>query len=116
MAVSIHTPSTFRQYRTLLGKDLRRELRTREMLTSMGVYALLVIVVFGAALSSSSGIASQLKSERIAVGSCSLANAAAIGDASRSWRSSSPSRREIRVFRTFKVPVYPGFLYYPVYH
>ena len=51
MAVSIHTPSTFQQYRTLLGKDLRRELRTREMLTSMGVYVLLVIVVFGAALS-----------------------------------------------------------------
>jgi heme exporter protein B len=51
MAVKIETPSAFQQYRTLLAKDLRREFRTREMLTSMGVYALLVIVVFGAALS-----------------------------------------------------------------
>lgn len=51
MAVQVKTPSTFRQYKTLLAKDLRRELRTREMLTSMSVYALLVIVVFGAALS-----------------------------------------------------------------
>ncbi len=51
MGVRIATPSTWQQYKTLLGKDLRRELRTREMLTSMGVYALLMIVVFGAALS-----------------------------------------------------------------
>lgn len=43
-------PSTFRQYRTLLAKDLRREFRTRDMLTSMGIYALLVIIVYGAAL------------------------------------------------------------------
>lgn len=50
-SVQIQTPSTWQQYKTLLGKDLRRELRTREMLTSMGVYALLVIVVYGAALS-----------------------------------------------------------------
>jgi heme exporter protein B len=34
----------------LLAKDLKQEFRTREMLTSMGVYALLVLVVFGAAL------------------------------------------------------------------
>ncbi len=40
----------FRQYRILLGKDLRQEFRTREMLTSMGLYALLVIIVYGAAL------------------------------------------------------------------
>ena len=51
MSVDIKTPSTWQQYKTLLGKDIRREFRTREMLTSMGVYALLVIVVFGAALS-----------------------------------------------------------------
>ena len=43
-------PSTFQQYRTLLAKDLRQEFRTREMLTSMGIYALLVIIVYGAAL------------------------------------------------------------------
>ena len=39
------------QYRTLLAKDVRMELRTREMLVSMGVYALLVLTVYGAALS-----------------------------------------------------------------
>ena len=40
-----------RTFLVLLRKDLRREFRTREMLTSMGIYALLVIVVFGVALS-----------------------------------------------------------------
>lgn len=40
----------FKQYRTLLAKDLKQEFRTREMLTSMGIYALLVIIVYGAAL------------------------------------------------------------------
>lgn len=44
-------PSTFTQYRILLGKDLRQEFRTREMLTSMGIYAFLVLIIFGAALS-----------------------------------------------------------------
>ena len=48
--VPITKPSTFAQYATLLKKDLRREFRTREMLTSMGIYALLVIIVYGAAL------------------------------------------------------------------
>lgn len=43
-------PSTFKQYTTLLRKDLKQEFRTREMLTSMGIYALLVIIVYGAAL------------------------------------------------------------------
>ena len=43
-------PSTFRQYATLLKKDLSQEFRTREMLTSMLIYALLVIIVYGAAL------------------------------------------------------------------
>lgn len=51
MAVQIVQPSTFQQYKTLLGKDLRREFRTKEMLTSMGIYSLLVLVVYGAALS-----------------------------------------------------------------
>lgn len=44
-------PSALAQYRTLLMKDLRQEFRTKEMLVSMGIYALLVIVVFGVALS-----------------------------------------------------------------
>ena len=39
-----------RAYLALLRKDLRQEFRTREMLTSMGLYALLVIIVYGAAL------------------------------------------------------------------
>ena len=43
--------SAFAQYRALLMKDVRQELRTREMLTSMGVYALLVLTIYGAALS-----------------------------------------------------------------
>lgn len=43
-------PSALSQYRALLAKDLLRELRTKEMLVSMGVYALLVIIVFGVAL------------------------------------------------------------------
>jgi heme exporter protein B len=42
--------STFQHYRILLGKELRREFRTREMLTSMGIYTLLVLVIFGTAL------------------------------------------------------------------
>jgi heme exporter protein B len=52
-SVSTRLPSSFAQYRTLLAKDLRQEFRTREMLTSMGIYALLVLVVFGAALAQS---------------------------------------------------------------
>lgn len=51
MAVETKTPGSWQQYKTLLGKDLRREFRTRDMVVSMGVYALLVIIVFGAALS-----------------------------------------------------------------
>lgn len=42
---------SFAQYRALLLKDLRQEIRTREMLTSMAVYALLVLTIYGAALS-----------------------------------------------------------------
>ncbi|OUO57937.1 heme ABC transporter permease CcmB [Collinsella sp. An271] len=44
-------PSGFPQFRALLMKDIRQELRTREMLTSMVVYALLVLTIYGAALS-----------------------------------------------------------------
>lgn len=50
MAVVLRKPSTFNQYVTLLKKDLEQELRTKEMLTSMGIYALLVLIVFGASL------------------------------------------------------------------
>ena len=51
MAVELKKPSTFQQYKTLLRKDLEQEFRTKEMLTSMGIYALLVIIVYGAVLS-----------------------------------------------------------------
>ena len=44
-------PSTFTQYKTLLSKDLKAEFRTKDMIVSMGIYAFLVIVVFGVALS-----------------------------------------------------------------
>jgi heme exporter protein B len=47
----INKPSTFSQYKALLAKDIRQEFRTREMLTSMGIYALLVLIIFGAAFS-----------------------------------------------------------------
>lgn len=46
--------STFQHYLILLGKDLRREFRTREMLTSMGIYTLLVLVIFGVTLAQAS--------------------------------------------------------------
>lgn len=52
-SVSAARPSAWRQYRTLLAKDLRQEMHTKEMLTSMGLYALLVLVVYGAALAQS---------------------------------------------------------------
>ena len=54
MAVELKKPSTFQQYKTLLRKDLEQEFRTKEMLTSMGIYALLVIIVYGAALAQTS--------------------------------------------------------------
>ena len=44
-------PSAFTQFRLLFLKDLRQEFRTREMLTSMGLYAFLVLIVLGAAFS-----------------------------------------------------------------
>lgn len=51
MAVTIRKPSMFSQYVTLLRKDLQREFRTKDMLSSMAIYSLLVLVVYGAALS-----------------------------------------------------------------
>lgn len=50
MAVAVKKPSTWAQYKALLRKDLSQELHTKEMLTSMGLYALLVLIVYGAAL------------------------------------------------------------------
>ena len=48
--VALSVPSTFAQYKTLLAKDLQQEFRTKDMLMSMGIYALLVLIVYGAAL------------------------------------------------------------------
>ena len=47
--------SAFVQYKALLAKDLRQEIRTKEMITSMALYALLVLIVYGAALGASAG-------------------------------------------------------------
>ncbi len=44
-------PSSFSQYRVLLAKDLKAEFRSKDMIVSMGIYAVLVIVVYGVALS-----------------------------------------------------------------
>jgi len=51
MGTVIERPGTWRQFRLLLGKDLRREFRTFDMLMSMVLYSMLVLTVFGAALS-----------------------------------------------------------------
>lgn len=51
MARSKSAPSSFSQYAILLKKDLVQEFRTKDMLVSMGVYSLLIIIVFGVALS-----------------------------------------------------------------
>lgn len=53
------------QYRILLAKDLRQEFHTFEMLSSMGIYALLVLIVFGAAIATA---ASTLDIQQIAGG------------------------------------------------
>lgn len=50
MAHAAKRPSAWAHYRALLRKDLAQELHTKDMLTSMGLYALLVLVVYGAAL------------------------------------------------------------------
>ena len=54
MAPPATRPSAASQYRTLLGKDLKREFRTRDMLASMGIYAVIVLVVYGVALAQAS--------------------------------------------------------------
>lgn len=50
MAVRTAKPSTWKHFVALLRKDLAQELHTKEMLTSMGLYALLALIVYGAAL------------------------------------------------------------------
>jgi heme exporter protein B len=45
------TPSSWRQFKAILRKDIVMEMRTKEMLTSMGLYAILVLVVYEIALS-----------------------------------------------------------------
>ena len=47
--ISIDRPTAFQQYRILLGKDLRQEFRSFEMLSSMVIYAVLLLIVYGAA-------------------------------------------------------------------
>ncbi|MCL2632478.1 MAG: heme exporter protein CcmB [Coriobacteriia bacterium] len=49
-AVKVKRPSTASQFVTLFARDIRQEMRTREMLSSMGFYALLVLLVLGVAL------------------------------------------------------------------
>lgn len=43
--------SSFRQFKAILRKDIVMELRTKEMITTMGLYALLVLVIYYVALS-----------------------------------------------------------------
>lgn len=43
--------SSMRQFKAILKKDIVMELRTKEMLTSMGLYALLVLLIYYLALS-----------------------------------------------------------------
>lgn len=47
------TPSSWQQFSAILRKDIVMELRTKEMLTSMGLYTLLTLVVYYVALSQS---------------------------------------------------------------
>ena len=42
--------SSWKVFATLFAKDLRQEFRTRDMVTSMGIYAVLVLIVYGVAL------------------------------------------------------------------
>ena len=44
---------SWRQYKAILRKDIVMELRTKEMVTSMGLYSLLTMVVYQIALSQS---------------------------------------------------------------
>ncbi|MCL2491839.1 MAG: heme exporter protein CcmB [Coriobacteriia bacterium] len=62
--------SSFDQFRAILHKDIVMELRTKEMLTSMGLYALLVLIIYYVALSQAG---SAFEVERIAGGLLLLA-------------------------------------------
>ena len=57
--------SSARQYKAILRKDIVMEMRTGEMLTSMGLYAVLVLIVYGVALSQAG---STFDVQRIAAG------------------------------------------------
>jgi len=46
-------PSSVSSYVVLLKKDFRQEFRTREMLTAMGLYAVLILIVYGATVATS---------------------------------------------------------------
>lgn len=47
------TGLSMRQFRAILRKDIVMELRTKEMVTSMGIYAMLTLVIYQVALSQS---------------------------------------------------------------
>ena len=47
----VSKPSSWQQFKAILKKDIVMELRTKEMITSMGIYALLTMVVYQVALS-----------------------------------------------------------------
>jgi len=57
--------SSSRQFKAILRKDIVMEMRTGEMLTSMGLYAVLVLIVYGVALSQAG---SSFDVQRIAAG------------------------------------------------
>ncbi len=52
-SVAVNRASGWAVFRTLFAKDLRQEFRTKDMFTSMGIYAVLVLVVYGVALAMS---------------------------------------------------------------
>lgn len=52
-AARLARPSGWRVFTTLLAKDLRQEFRTKDMITSMGIYALLVLIIYGVAFGNS---------------------------------------------------------------
>lgn len=62
--------SGWRQFKAILRKDIVIELRTKEMITSMGLYALLVLVIYYIALSNAG---SSFETQRIAAGLLFLA-------------------------------------------
>jgi len=51
VSTSLRKLSSFQQFKAILRKDIVMELRTKEMITSMGLYALLVLIIYYVALS-----------------------------------------------------------------